>query len=290
MDLDKLDIIKRIAIIALFSEDDLMDYFVLKGGNALDIVYKIADRASLDLDFSTDRSFSTPEIRVVNEKIRKVLIESFKANGFEAFDMQFRQVPESTKVPPPDFWGGYLIEFKVIEKSKFAELRNDPRALRVNAIEVGPEHRRKFKISISKLEYCATKEPRELEDYTIYVYTPEMIVFEKLRAICQQMSEYAPNTTPAARARDFFDIYTVMKHFRIDLLGSQSNALLRNIFEAKKVPLWLIGNIKEHREYHRPDFTSVEATVKPNRKLKDFDFYFDYVVHQCERLKSLWEE
>jgi hypothetical protein len=25
---------------------------------------------------------------------------------------------------------------------------------------------------------------------TIYVYSPEMIVFEKIRAICQQMEEY----------------------------------------------------------------------------------------------------
>ena len=290
MDLDKLDIIKRLAIIALFSDDDLMDYFVLKGGNALDIVYNIADRASLDLDFSTDRSFSNAEIRIVEEKIRKVLTENFRANGFEAFDIQFKEVPESTKLPPPDFWGGYLIEFKVIEKSKFAELQNDHRALRVNAIEVGPGHRRRFKISISKLEYCATKELRELDDYTIYVYTPEMIVFEKLRAICQQMQEYAPNITPSARARDFFDIYTVMKYFKIDQLSSQSITLLKNIFEAKKVPLSLIGKIRQYREYHRPDFASVEATVKPNRKLKDFDFYFDYVVHQCERLKSLREK
>ena len=290
LDLDKLDIIKRLAIIAIFSDDDLMDYFVLKGGNALDIVYNIADRASLDLDFSTDRSFSNAEVCVVEDKIHKVLTDTFRANGFEAFDIQFKQVPESTKLPVPDFWGGYLVEFKVIEKSKFSALQNDQRALRTNAIEAGPEHRRKFKISISKLEYCAPKEPRELDDYTIYVYTPEMILFEKLRAICQQMPEYGPNTTPAARARDFFDIYTVVEHFRIDLLSSQRTTLLKNIFKAKKVPLSLIGNIKEYREYHRPDFASVEATVKPNRKLKDFDFYFDYVIQKCERLKSLWEK
>ncbi|MFH1883416.1 MAG: hypothetical protein ABIL62_11975 [Planctomycetota bacterium] len=46
LDLDKLEQIKRIAIIALFSDDDLMDSLVLKGGNALDMIYGVAQRAS----------------------------------------------------------------------------------------------------------------------------------------------------------------------------------------------------------------------------------------------------
>ena len=117
-----------------------------------------------------------------------------------------------------------------------------------------------------------------------------MIVFEKLRAICQQMPDYTPNRTPTARARDFFDIYTVMEHFGMRLIASPGTTLLASIFEAKRVPLPLIGKIKEYREYHRPDFASVQATVKPNRRLRDFDFYFDYVIERCEHLKSLWEE
>lgn len=290
MDLAKLDKIKRLAVIALFSDDDLMEYFVLKGGNALDLVYRIADRASLDLDFSTDRDFCDTELRIVEEKVHRVLTETFRASGFEAFDILFREVPEAKKVTLPDFWGGYLVEFKVIERSAFAKLQDNPHALRVNAIEVGPEHRRKFKISISKLEYCAIRGVSELDAYTVYVYTPEMIVFEKLRAICQQMPDYAPNATPSARARDFFDIYTVMEHFKMPLIASPSTTLLKNIFAAKEVPLSLIGKIPLYREYHRPDFASVEATVKPNRKLKDFDFYFDYVVDRSKHLESLWME
>ena len=47
----------------------------------------------------------------------------------------------------------------------------------------------------------------ELDDYTIYVYSPTMIAIEKLRAICQQMPEYALQRRPSARARDFYDIY-----------------------------------------------------------------------------------
>jgi len=129
----------------------------------------------------------------------------------------------------------------------------------------------------------------DLDDYTIYVYTPEMIVLEKIRAICQQMPEYAPNSTKTARARDFFDIYTVMEHFTIELASPQNIDLLKNIFDAKEVPLPLIGKIAQYREYHRLDFTSVEATVKPNIELNTFDFYFHYLIDRCKCLKSLWE-
>ena len=61
MDLKKLEEIKRLAIIAMFSDDVLMDTLVLKGGNALDIVYKIASRSSIDLDFSMEQDFDCPE-------------------------------------------------------------------------------------------------------------------------------------------------------------------------------------------------------------------------------------
>jgi hypothetical protein len=81
-----------------------------------------------------------------------------------------------------------------------------------------------------------------------------------------------------------------MEHFGMKAIASPTSPLLRNIFEAKRVPLALIGRIAEYREYHRPDFASVLATVKPNTRLQDFDFYFDYVVDRCRHLEPLWEE
>ncbi len=289
MDIEKLEQIKRIAIIALFSDDDLMDSLVLKGGNALDIVYRVAQRSSLDLDFSTDKGFDKAEIPVIKNKMEKVLKETFREHGYKVFDISLTEVPEASSTPQPEFWGGYVLQFKVIEATKYNELQNNPRSLRVNAIEVSPNHKRILKVSISKFEYCVPKTESELDYYTIYVYTPEMIVFEKLRAICQQMPEYTPNSTKTARARDFFDIYTVMKHFKINLTSPRNDDLLRKIFDAKKVPLSLIGKITQYREYHRPDFASVEATAKPKTRLKTFDFYFDYVMNKCKALQTLWE-
>ena len=40
--LKELEQIKKLAIISVFSDDTLMNTLVLKGGNALDIIYKIA--------------------------------------------------------------------------------------------------------------------------------------------------------------------------------------------------------------------------------------------------------
>jgi len=44
--------IRRTAIIAMFSDDVLMEQLVLKGGNALDLVHGLTALGSLDIDFS----------------------------------------------------------------------------------------------------------------------------------------------------------------------------------------------------------------------------------------------
>lgn len=46
-----LDRIKILAVQAMFSDDDLLEQLVLKGGNAMALVHQISARASVDLDF-----------------------------------------------------------------------------------------------------------------------------------------------------------------------------------------------------------------------------------------------
>ncbi len=125
MDIEQIEQIKRTAVIALFSDDDLMDTLVFKGGNALDIVYNMAQRSSLDLDFSIPTDLSSEQIPGITQKIRRTLWENFRANGYEAFDIDFREVPEHATTTTPDFWGGYLVEFKVIEIAKYKSLLSD---------------------------------------------------------------------------------------------------------------------------------------------------------------------
>jgi predicted nucleotidyltransferase component of viral defense system len=293
LDLRRLEEIKRLVIIAMFSDDDLMERLVLKGGNALDIIHRMANRASIDLDFSIESEFGKEDLEVIGRKIGKALENTFRPEGYEIFDIRFSEKPRKITPDMADFWGGYLVEFKIIESDKYALLGNDRNALRHHATVVGRNQKRKFMIEISKFEYCQPKEERELEGYTIYVYTLVMIVLEKIRAICQQMPEYSQvvkNPSQSARARDFFDIYTVMESCDIELGSNENIELLRRIFHAKRVPLALLAKIQNYKEYHRPDFEAVVATVKPGTDLKDFDFYFDYVVEKIRALKPLWEE
>lgn len=286
------DHIKRLVIIAMFSDDDLMDLLVLKGGNALDIVHKAAFRSSIDLDFSIENEFLKEDFGAILAKVDRALKDTFRPEGFEVFDVRFVEKPKKISENLARFWGGYQIDFKIIDSGKYFKYQNSIDTVRRNATVVGPNNKKKFQIDISKFEYCRPKEERDLEGYTIYVYTPEMIIFEKLRAICQQMPEYeqsVSNPTRSARARDFFDIYTVFEIFRIDMKSKENFQLLKNIFDAKRVPLELIGKIKEYREYRRPDFDAVKDTVKRDYRLESFDYYFDYVVNKAKDLKTLWE-
>ena len=153
-------------------------------------------------------------------------------------------------------------------------------------METGPNKRRVFTVDLSKHEYTQGREEHDLDDYTIYVYTPEMIVIEKLRAICQQMPEYPHMGRASARARDFFDIYETVTRRVIDLTSSENIERLHHIFEAKEVPLSLLAKVGDFREFHRPDWPSVQESVAGG-KVESFDFYFDFVLGEIERLKAL---
>ena len=47
-----------------------------------------------------------------------------------------------------------------------------------------------FSVDISPYEYCAPKMEMSLQGYTYYVYPAQLVVFEKVRAICQQLPQY----------------------------------------------------------------------------------------------------
>ena len=63
--------VKKWAIVAMFSDDDLLERLVLKGGNLLDVVYSISSRASVDLDFSLEGEFEN--LAYLEKKINHAL-------------------------------------------------------------------------------------------------------------------------------------------------------------------------------------------------------------------------
>ncbi len=279
--------IRRIAITAIFSDDFLFDRVVLKGGNALSLVLGLSKRTSLDLDFSIENDFD--DLDGIRNRIQNALESRFLASGFIVFDFRFDSKPSVLKAGQSPRWGGYMASFKVIEKGKYEELKGNPDARRRDSLVIGPESQRVFTIDLSKYEYVYGKLEMELDDYVIYVYSPTMIAIEKLRAICQQMPEYKLQLRPSARARDFYDIHLVVSLTRMNLNSAENLELVRHIFAAKEVPLWLMGRIKGQKEFHRPDWDSVRASSN-NPDLAGFDDYFDFVVEQVNSMKALWEE
>ena len=278
--------IRRLVITALFSDDTLLDQLVLKGGNAVNLVYGFGSRGSIDVDFSLEGDFTNPE--EAKNRILKALEGRFASVGFTLFDQSFEPRPSVTSDQADDRWGGYEVQFKFMETDGFQELRKDLGKARREALLVGPNQQRVFRIQISRFEYCAPKKESELDDYTIYVYTPEMLAIEKLRALCQQMPEYRKRAHPTPRARDFYDLYSILTEAKVDFSTVDCHDLVVFIFNAKDVPLRLIRRIPEYREFHRLDWPSVEMGVATG--LKEFDFYFDFVADQIALLKSLWVE
>lgn len=157
MALDRLRQIKKLAIIAMFSDDDLMDTLVLKGGNLLDIVYDVASRASVDLDFSMDGEFTPAQWSSLSDRIELRLQQTFRPKGYEPFDIKLTERPEEVTPDMAGFWGGYRIEFKIIRSDEFMRLGRDIDAARRCATVIGPGQRRTFKIDVSKFEYCQPK-------------------------------------------------------------------------------------------------------------------------------------
>lgn len=274
--------IRRLVITALFSDDELMDKFVLKGGNALDLIYHVGTRSSVDIDLSMADDFT--DLEDAKARIFKALKDRFDSAGLVVFDEKFQLRPSVPQAGQSPWWGGYKVDFKVADRQTYLQHANDIEALRRNATLVGPEQKRRFKIDISKFEFCEPKEEVELDSYAIYVYTLPMMAIEKLRAICQQMPEYTLRRNPKPRARDFYDIHSMLADGRIDLTSAENIDLINNIFRAKDVPVSLIHKIDLTHDYHEIDWPAVKQSI--SGEVKGFDDYFNYVVALTKQLQA----
>lgn len=285
--LETLQRIKRLTISALVADDILMGILVLKGGNALDLAYDITNRGSIDIDFSMETDFTDEERQRLLNQMRFLLESEFSKENLVVFDVRISDKPQKMNDAVKSFWGGYLLEFKIIEKDRFDSFNGDLESIRRNALAIQSDNSTKFTVDISKYEYVTGKRAKDLEGSVVYVYSPEMLALEKLRALCQQAPEYREivfSMTPKSRARDFYDIYNLTKSFSIDYKTPENIELCSHIFDAKRVPLDFINKIADQRELHRQSWNSVIDTVSEKEKLKDYDFYFDFIIEQLGHL------
>lgn len=281
MDLDK---IKMLTLRALMSDETLMHCLVLKGGNALQLVYEITNRGSIDIDFSVDREFTEYEFSKLPIWFAYVLNGTFIEEKLVVFDIKFDLKPKRGSIPE---WMGYLLRFKVIEQEKFDQFEGDLEKIRRNAIKLNDQSTQ-YEVDISAYEYTAGATTKEIEGILLRVYTLEMILFEKIRALCQTMPEYKEVVTTAStkhRARDVYDIYTVYNSGELNL----DESLLREIFKAKQVPLSFINNLESLREHNREDWNSVVQTVSSEEELQEYDYYFDRLIEIVKPFTNLSE-
>jgi len=276
-----IDRIKRLTISALVSDNSLMGTLVLKGGNALDLAYNITIRGSMDIDFSLATDFTELEKNRIRDDLEHLLNSEFIKEELVVFDVKLSEKPKVIEDAVKDFWGGYLVEFKIISLEDYKKYEDNFEDIRRNAIALHANNSTRFTIDISKYEYVAKKVAKDLEGATVYVYTPEMLAIEKLRALCQQNPKYKDivlRMTPKSRARDFFDIYNINESFTIDFKSEENVKLCQDIFEAKRVPMEYIKELDAQRNLHKESWERVLNTIDPAIVPEDFDFYFDYVL------------
>src|SRR6266704_4408477 len=197
--------IRRRLLTAVAADDLLVDLLVLKGGNALELIHKIGERASLDLDFSMEADVA--DARDLEQR----LSDRLDSIGLVVLDWNFARRPH-TPSEASGRWGGYRAEFKLVGRELARRLGDDLDSLRRQSIELTGSHQRIFQIDISKYEFCRGHMTADVDSYELHVYTPAMIAAEKLRALCQQMPEYKQRRNPAPRPRDFYDIHAVVTH------------------------------------------------------------------------------
>src|SRR5712692_1921445 len=101
--------VRKLTIVALFSDDKLFEQLVLKGGNALSLVYGLSPRTSLDLDFSIERDFA--DLDDTRMRVFRSVRERFASAGFVVFDETFEPKPQAPRANQEVWWGGYELKF-----------------------------------------------------------------------------------------------------------------------------------------------------------------------------------
>lgn len=95
--------IKNAIVVGLFSNDILLEKLVLKGGNALSLVYAISTRASLDIDLSIPDEFENLE--TISAQIEAGLQRSFDELSLIVFDFCMSEEPRVITEDLAGFWG-----------------------------------------------------------------------------------------------------------------------------------------------------------------------------------------
>lgn len=271
-----IDKVIEICLTAIYKNQLLKAHLYLKGGQYLRVKENLKNRFSVDTDFSYEGKIEDSDAYF--ETLKSCLETEFHGNGFYMFAFKAVRRPKMLAEDTPDFWIGWAVEFKFIEASK-RNLEMDQ--LNREAIVAEGAISPKVLIDISQSEYIGSSDVVKIKSVNIKTYSRELVILEKLRALCQQHPDY-PYKDGNARGRDYFDIEQLWSKaiteadfdeetFKADLLKH-----IQKVFAAKDVDLGLLKKIQEHDfvESQRLNWSSVEQTVAKD-VLKPFDYYME---------------
>ncbi|WP_271402501.1 nucleotidyl transferase AbiEii/AbiGii toxin family protein, partial [Salinicoccus roseus] len=132
-----------------------------------------------------------------------------------------------------------------------------------------------------KLYYKLNFATEPIDGTTVYLYSPLMIIYEKIRASCQQLEDYKLSSSKT-RARDLYDIYSTLTdisnvELREAVINPDNFEILRRMFGLKEVPIELIPKVRNIKGRLQMDYEqSVRPQIPANIERPDFEYLFAY--------------
>lgn len=266
------------SIVAICRDPIVARTLVLKGGSAIRLFEGDAHRLSIDADFSAEEKIA--DEKGFFERMHKALSKAFGHDGFDVIDFKAPRRPARQKPGSPPWWGGWKCTFKLVSHDlhdKSLETR------RRNALIPEGSNSPVIEIDVSDGEYCGSKRSKMLQGVKVQCYTAELLVLEKMRAICQQHPSYR-FTTRKNRARDFYDIQRLTERID-DRFIETCRRHLGNVFQAKEVPIELLSAFwdQEFLSNQELGFREVVDTVKG--KVEAFEVYVQHARHLIRQIR-----
>ena len=259
-------------IIALYSSSKLAKLLILKGGSAMRMFDDLSARLSFDADFSIEETLT--DASPVKREMERCLKRRFAHHGLDLIDFSFQKRPKVVKKDFPEWWGGWACEFKLVSRKHRGKSLE---AKRRNALVPERASSSRIKIDLSEHEYCGKRRSKTIAGSRIRAYSQEMLVLEKLRAICQQHPNYPYRQQSKNRSRDFYDIHALTTDASEDFLARCKHHV-KPVFEAKEVGMWLLRSLWDDEDFideFRRGFELVKDDV--SGKVDDFDTYLEHI-------------
>ena len=259
-------------VIAIYGSPRLAKLLILKGGSAMRLFDEQKARLSIDADFSIKDVLTDTD--PVFREMESCFAARFATHGFDLIDFRAAKRPRKLRQGFPEWWGGWACEFKLVDRK---HRKRTLETRRRNALIPDGANSPKVQIDLSEHEYCGKQRTKTIDGVRIRAYSREMLVLEKLRAICQQHPDYPYRQQTKNRARDFYDIY----HLTDDTSEKFTHRCqhhLKAVFDAKEVPLWTLRALWDDDAFideFRLGFDQVKDTVRG--RLSDFSTYLEHV-------------